>query len=137
MFKKKQKIAEIVPELGNEQYVQFAIVDEIIDLVISLAGNPRAVKPNANSELRNYVGERMVAPEILKLASTVALFRQKLSNGNNKKTLRNYLNYRVSVVTFYTGYWGRQVLDAVRVAVQKDIDGFPNRQLPRQPINNK
>ncbi len=132
----KKTFKDLVPEMAEAKHVQFQINPELLSLVIALARN-RQLASGANRKavstaMRNYLGEGMVAPEVIKLAATLALFCQTLADGKNKKTMHAYLTYRISVAAFYTGATERDLLGVVAAMVQNDLDGLPNRTLPRR-----
>lgn len=136
-MKHTKKFREIAPEMAEAKHVQFNIHPELLDLIIALARNRGLVTSGANQKavstnMRNHLGEGMVAPEVIKLAATLALLCQTLADGKSKKAIHEYLNYRISVAGFFTGATGRDLLGVVATMVRNDLNGFPNRKLPRQ-----
>jgi hypothetical protein len=135
-MKRKKKFIEIAPEMAEARDAQFRIPQEIITLVVDLSQNRRLITPTANKkaiyrDLRNYAGDGIVCSEVIKLAVTLGLLCQKLADGKKKKTIHAYLNYRISIASFYTGLCGRDLLAVVTDMVQRDLDGYPNREFPR------
>jgi hypothetical protein len=85
-------------------------------------------------DLTDHVGRGMVAPEAIKLAATLALLCQKLADGK-KKTIHAYLDYRISVASFYSERCGRELLATVTKMVQRDLDGRPNLLIRRRRLH--
>jgi|SRR5208282_4790395 len=130
----KKKFLDIVPQMAEARDVQFRIPQEIIALVVELSQNRQLITPTANRktiyrEVMNYARE-IVCAQAVKLAVTLGLFCQELADGKNKKIVHAYLDYRIATASFYTGGTGRELLDVVTDMVQRDLDGYPNREFP-------
>jgi hypothetical protein len=132
----KKKFLDIAPKMGEPRDKQFRIPQEFVALVVELSQNRQLITPTANRktiyrDVMNYAGDGIVCSQAVKLAITLGLLCQELADGKKKKTIYAYLSYRISVASFYTGACGRDLLAVVTDMVQRDLDGYPNRELPR------
>jgi len=125
----KQKFIEVAPKMLEVREVRSRIPEEIITLVVDLSQIRQIITPTASKktiyrDLMNYAGHGIVSSQAVKLAVTLGLLCQQLADGEKKKTVQAYLEYRIAAASFYTGCCGRDLLAVVTDMLQNDLDNL-------------
>jgi len=130
-MKHKMKFVEMVPDLAEGEYQQRNIPPELCDFTVKLALNRKltmgATQKIVYNNLLTYIGPDFLQPEVIRIAASLAIMCRQMADGRNKKTVSNYLNYRILVASYiadyYGGYYGDWLLTLLSGDVDTDAEG--------------